>query len=445
MDKTDKIQYSKVLSDEYGNQHYLTDELARGGQGVVFRTRDADLAVKQPLDASGLPDKAANLRDRFQNIRLLPMPPRLPVSLPLSILRDEPGYVMRLLNGMKPFDAFDLDGRMKKELEDRKSALPQWITRISDRKLALQIFHYSRTGSTLRRLLALSKCASILARLHSAGLVYGDISTKNAFIGEGSSRDVWLIDADNMRFELLTGGTSVCTPSYGAPEIVRGTDFSRPRSDCWAFAVMVFKTLALCHPFIGKKVLEPEDDEGGWDAEPVADEVPADLDEQAYAGFLPFVDDEDDDSNHSTSGLPRELVLTPRLRLLFQETFGEGRKHPYYRPAMGFWAMELAKAFDHSLECPECKMSYFADEHRRCPYCDAPRPRFIRVRTLRWEVLIPGDATKFTLPHRLFYPFSFEHNDDTVYEAVVEKTVSPARGTKAFPDNLTFEFVGGEK
>ena len=47
----------KVLVDEYGNFHQITDELARGGQGVVYRTKDADLAVKQPLDASGQPDK----------------------------------------------------------------------------------------------------------------------------------------------------------------------------------------------------------------------------------------------------------------------------------------------------------------------------------------------------------------------------------------------------
>ena len=448
MNKADELPSSKPLSDEYGNMHYLADELARGGQGVVFRTKDADLAVKQPLDTSGQPDKNANLRDRFQNIRLLPMPPRIPVSLPLANLRDEPGYVMRLLSGMKPFRIFDLDGRTKKELEDRKSVLPQWLAGIPDKEMALRLFHYSSTGSTRRRLFALSKCASILARLHSAGLVYGDISTNNAFIGEATSREVWLIDADNMRFELLSGGISVYTPGYGAPEVVRGTDSARPRSDCWAFAVMAFKTLALCHPFIGKKVLEPDDDEGGWDAEPVSDGAPADLDEQAYAGYLPFVDDEDDDSNQGIGGLRRELVATPRLNLLFQEIFGAGRRQPHLRPTMFFWALELAKTFDLSLECHECKMSYFADGNKKCPYCGIPRPAFIRAKTPRWEVLIPHGVTEFALPHRMFYPFSFEHNDDTEFEAVLDfaaKTVFSFRGTKAFPENLTFDFVEAGK
>ena len=93
-------QALKPLVDEYNNVHQMADELARGGQGVVYRTKDADLAVKQPLDAAGQPDKNANLRERFQHVRLLPIPRRIPVSLPLAILRDEPGYVMRLLNGI---------------------------------------------------------------------------------------------------------------------------------------------------------------------------------------------------------------------------------------------------------------------------------------------------------------------------------------------------------
>lgn len=445
MDKSEKQNYSKPLSDEYGNQHYLADELARGGQGVVFRTKDADLAIKQPLDASGEPDQGANLRGRFQNIRLLPMPARIPVSLPLAILRDEPGYVMRLLSGMKPFGAFDLDGKTKKEMEDQKTVLPQWLKGIPDKEMALRLLHYANTGSTHRRLFALSKCASILARLHCAGMVYGDISTNNAFIGEGATRDVWLIDADNMRFEMPSGGASVYTPGYGAPEVVRGNDSSRPRSDCWAFAVMAFKMLALCHPFIGKKVLEAGEDESGWDAEPVETGAPVDLDEQAYAGYLPFVDDEDDDSNQGVAGLPRALVTTSGLRRLFQQTFGAGRDQPHRRPVMAFWALELAKAFDHALECPECKMSFYADDHKSCPYCGEERPAFIRVKTSSWEILIPSSATEAALPHRLFHPFSFEHNDDTEYEAALyftAKTAFPIRGTKAFPDKLAFEFVG---
>lgn len=445
-----ELQALKPLVDEYGNVHEIVAELARGGQGVVYRTKDVDLAVKQPLDASGRPDKTANLRERFQNIRLLPLPRRIPVSLPLAILRDEPGYVMRLLNDMKPFTVFDLDGKSKKKLEDERQALPQWLTKISDKNLALRLLHYASTGSTRRRLRALAKCAAILARLHSAGLVYGDLSPNNAFIGEDDPLNVWLIDADNMRLELPSGGVSVYTPGYGAPEVVQGRDQSRPRTDCWAFAVMTFKLLALCHPFIGSKVLQAEDENGGWDAESQlsGDGTPANMEDQAYAGYLPFVDDEDDDTNQGVGGLPRALVATKGLRRLFQETFGAGRELPHRRPAMAFWTLELSKAADQSLACPECGMSHFIDEHAQCPYCGTAHPAFIRAKTPLWEVLIPSGTTLFALPQRLFQPFSFTHFDDTAYEArlnFADKTAVPMRGTQHFPDNLRFEFVEGGK
>ena len=70
MNKWDEKQNITQLIDEYGNQHFLADELARGGQGVVFRSKDADLAIKQPLDKLGQPDKNTDLRNRFQTIRL---------------------------------------------------------------------------------------------------------------------------------------------------------------------------------------------------------------------------------------------------------------------------------------------------------------------------------------------------------------------------------------
>ena len=353
---------------------------------------------------------------------------------------------------MKSFSVFDLNGKAKEELRAavaaNKQVLPKWLAAIPDMDLALLLFHYSNTGSTRRRLLALSKCASILARLHSAGLVYGDISPNNVFVGDGDSKEVWLIDADNLRFERSEGGNSVYTPHYGAPEIVQGHDQSRPRTDCWAFAVMAFRALVLCHPFIGKKVLEPDNDEDGWDSEAAPDGAPADLDEQAYAGYLSFIDDDEDDTNSAVSGLPRELVATLEIRRLFQETFGVGRKQPHRRPVMAFWALEMVKASDQSLTCPDCAMSYFADNCEKCPYCEAPRPGFARAKTPRWEVLIPANATEFALPHRLFNPFSVEHNDATEYEAVLnfaKKTVQPVRGTGPFPPNLSFEFVEAEK
>lgn len=433
------------VADEYGNQHQLSNELARGGQGVVYRTIDADLAVKQPLAANGEVARTSDSQAQFQKIRCLPLPPRIPISLPLATLRDEPGYVMKLLSDMEPFAAFELSGEARNKLGDE--AIPQWLAGAQDKNNALTLMHYARSGSTKRRLLALGKVAAILARLHAAGLVYGDISPNNCFMGDGGSREVWLIDADNLRFEFACGGNSIYTPRYGAPEIVQGTDQSRPRTDCWAFAVMAFETLSLVHPFIGQKVLDPDDDEDGWDTEPVPDTAPAGLDEQAYAGYLAYVDDQDDDSNRALSGLPRALALTPQLTRLFQETFGAGRTKPWRRPSMTFWALELTRAHDQSVECPDCAMSYLED-HETCPYCKMPRPAVAIAATDRWHMIIQPPGTEVSLPHRLFRPFSMELNGRTEYEAVIDfqhESADRARGTESLPPGLSFEFLREER
>jgi hypothetical protein len=434
------------LIDQYGNQHDLSTELARGGQGVVYRTSDVDLAIKQPLGLHGETDRTADLQQLFQNVRCLPLPPRIPISLPLAVLRDEPGYVMSLLSDMVPFSSFELSGDGRDALAAQPR--PTWLSGVKDENAALPLMHYAKSGATRRRLSALAKVAAALARLHAVGLVYGDISLKNCFVGEGENPDAWLIDADNLRFELLQGGSAVVTTGYGAPEVVRGTDRVRPRTDAWAFAVMAFATLTLVHPFIGKKVLNADDDDGGWDAEPLPEGAPADLDERAHAGYMPFVDDESDDSNRAVGGMPRHLVLTPALLRLFQETFGAGRVKPWRRPAMAFWALELARAHDLFVACPSCFMSYINDRIA-CPYCDTPRPPIAIASTRRWKMAIQKGAGEVKLPHRLFHPFSLELNGKTAFEAALDfdkRTANHVRGTEKLPAELSFQFIaGGER
>lgn len=435
----------EIRVDEFGNVFHLRKELSRGGQGVVFRTKDPDLAIKQPLNPeTGEVDLGSNMKRVFRGVRSLPIPKDARVALPLSILRDQPGYVMRLLNGMRPFDsAFYLKGdvkeKMKTEVED--SGLPEWL-KGAGLDQALPLLNYSRTGSTKKRLLALAGCAAVLSRLHNNGLVYCDISPNNVFI-DLLTDEVWLIDADNLRFEQRRGGATVFTPRFGSPEVVQGQDASREVSDAWSFAVMAFEMLALNHPFIGARVLDPEGADGGWDCEEaeVTDDF-EDLDEKAYAGYFPYIDDEDDDSNAADSaGIPRPLVLTPMLRWMFQQTLGFGRTEPHKRTPLSLWAMAMAQAHDHSLVCPKCRMSYF-DSEESCPYCEEPKPDYVTLESGVWDLVV--QEKEFTVPHRLINPFNLQQfNDETEFRLTIDfanKSVSPARGFADPVDMLKVNF-----
>lgn len=398
--------------DEYYNVHERGKELGSGGQGVVFRTRDPDVAVKVALDGEGRPVVLAGYVEQLRRVRALPVPEGLNLAAPMAVLQDTAGYAMRLLNNMVPFSDFWPDARPV-----AVSGLPGWL-RAAPAELAGQLLWYCDTGSLHRRLMALYRCATVLARLHGAGLVYGDVSPSNAFVARDlASREVWLIDADNLRYETAAAGRAIFTPRFGAPELVRGIDGGRPRTDGHAFAVMAFWMLTLMHPFIGAYVEAGAD--GDWADD---DGASGDPDERAYAGLVPWILDEDDDRNHKDNGLVQQ-VLTAELRTLFQATFGPGRTRPWMRPSMFTWAVGLARAVDSAITCPACRMGYhvdLADDGQRCPFCDGARPRLLVVDAYDWTgrpigsespawrlacVFGAGSAAT-ALPHRLFHPFS---------------------------------------
>ncbi len=476
-------QEIKKYVDDYQNVHLEGEMLGQGGQGVVFRTNDPDLAIKLVTDESGNPvtDEKSVKRysNRFKRVRLLPLPEKLNISLPAALLQDNAGYVMQLLSEMVPLNHLWLDGKSTRTILI-KDDIPAWlfeqeeietiknirrkITEIKSqsdncecrnnvyntqkceqcKKIAqiatnkekelidnfrdsrTEIIYYYKTGGLRRRLNVLYKCASLLARLHGNGMVYGDISPNNIFVSEGiDDSSVWLIDADNIRFEITARGSIVYTPKYGAPELVQEKDGGRPSSDCHAFAVVAFYLLSMIHPFVGKKVLGT--DEGDWADEENDDE---DIEGKAYAGLFPWVDDLSDDSNSSDNGLPRSLLLTEKLKALFECTFGPGRTFPLMRPTIYHWPEALAQAADITVKCPDCSMNYYYNfihpetEDHNCPYCKTQRPQLLILESYRWNGAntplnspcwhyireIPLNS-ELTIPRRLFDDFAMLDSD----------------------------------
>tara|TARA_B100000446_G_scaffold188337_1_gene223809 strand:+ start:9918 stop:11474 length:1557 start_codon:yes stop_codon:yes gene_type:complete len=433
--------------DEYQNVHIQDKVLGQGGQGVVFRTKDPDLAIKLVTDESGNPvtdeESVERYSKRFKRVRLLPLPESLNISVPAALLQNNAGYVMQLLSEMVPFSHFWIDGKSAEKIGP--GDIPAWLSAMPENE-AKKIVHYYRTGGLRRRLHALYKCASLLARLHGNGMVYGDISPNNIFISEGlDDSAVWLIDADNIRFEITAGGSVVYTPKYGAPELMQGTDGGRPQSDCHAFAVVSFYLLSMLHPFNGQYV---ENGGGGWDsseADKVLEKDPVIMERlrgikeaqewsweetYAYSGYIPYVDDPADDSNTSTHCLPRSLLLTEKLTTLFEGTFGPGRTTPLLRPTIYHWPEAFAQAADMTVTCPKCSMSYYydykdADTGKECcPYCDAQKPLMLILESYRWNgpdkplnspcwryVREISQGSELTVPRRVFDEFAMLDSD----------------------------------
>ena len=323
---------SEVL-DTSGTRYRLGALLGRGGQGAVFEVRGLPLVIK--LVTAGTPSARQRVQEQIARVKRLPLD-GLEVARPLrSLAPPHVGYVMELMTGMQP-----LERLIRVPKQDTEDFAP-W---------------YLKTGSLLRRLRLLARCGDLFARLHGRGLAYGDGSPNNIFVSEDPDCcEVWLIDCDN-----VAAGVSrrvVYTPGYAAPELLRGHG-SDALTDAWSFATIAFETLCVLHPFEGDLVHD-----GG-----------AELEEQAHRGQLPWVDAASG-ANSASRGLPRDMVLTPRLRELAERCFGDSRLERLERPGAAVWAEKLFSAADQTLVCPGCSSSYFLNRPV-CPWCDSRRPPF---------------------------------------------------------------------
>ena len=391
--------YPRDVVDERGNVHVLDKVLGEGGQGVVLATNNPDIAVK--LISGGVKPTSEQketllerlthgfgaalvtgdaehkkLRTRLETVQTLPIPD-LHLARPLAMLRGHVGYTMRLLRDMEPIRTLILSGE----------------------NLTAE---YLANGGLRRRLRLLAKTAETLGRLHSIPLVYADVSPNNVFVSSSvEANEVWLIDADNLHFQSAPG-PQVYTPGFGAPEIVAGRAPISTLSDTYAFAILAFYILAQIHPFLGNQV-----EEGGW-------EESIDLEEQAYAGELPWIEDEDDDSNCSDRGIPRELILTSRLRGLFQQTFGPGRREVASRPSMLEWAEALHQCADATITCGGCGSTFYVGQ-KKCPWCANSSPsEFLYGRFYAWDPKLDAESYDAVLAGRPVWHLCIDRNEATI-------------------------------
>ena len=322
---------SLIVHDERGGELRLDTSLGRGGQGEVWAVSGGQRAVKLLNDAS--PARQELLGQQLRRVRRLPLD-GLPIARPQLLLAlPHVGYVMTLAEDMTSL---------------RELMFPAGRRDVVD--------WFVEGGGLRRRLGLLARAADVLAELHGRGIAYGDPSPNNILVSKDVGHsEVFLIDTDNLTVTSRPG-LGVYTPFYGAPEVVRNETGVSTLSDAHAFAVLAFETLTLTHPVIGDVIAEG------------APELEAD----ALSGRVPWIDDPTSAQNRSSSGFPRECVLTRRLRELAGVGFGVGLNNPVERPGVSAWAQQLHHAEDLAISCASCRSTYYGTA-LECVWCGNPR------------------------------------------------------------------------
>lgn len=336
-----------TISTALGASYAVESLLGKGGQGTVVRLKSQQGLAAKILHMGSEREREA-LKNRIAFLRSLPLGD-LPVAMPVDSLAPPlVGYTMQLLRDMEPATS------LLRPPRNSGMRLPEW---------------YASRGGLMRRLRVMAKSCDILSEIHSRGLCYGDVSPRNLFVNEkGVEAQVWFIDADNLKFDNRLDGLKIYTPGYGAPEVISGRSGATTLSDAHSMAVIAFQCLTMLHPLMGDMVAEGEPE----------------LEEQALLGKLSWIEDERDRSNACSHGVPRQLVLSPKLRTTFGKYFKEGLNGPHCRPGVAALAQALHSAADFLLPCSSCHQ-FFYPTSSSCPWCDAPRDNFLIVRSSRWE------------------------------------------------------------
>lgn len=424
-----RIQYERdviimleVYFDVCGNQHQLIEEIARGGQGAVYRTANSDIAIKlemKPNTEEALTDVSEN--EKFIRMGLLPLPQGISVTLPVVVMRDCIGYAMNLLGDMKTFqDCFskkmeDFSGIQKileemqvESVMDLKNIpnhpwLDQFLGHYNDtldadlddetaseeEKKQVQVknqrflenfYSYIATGGKRRRLLAYYKAACLFSQLHSRGLVFSDFSPKNIFLSFDFQFDqVWLIDADNLNYQSITWNqVGFLTSGFVAPEVALGQEGCSMYSDIYSFAVALFLQLTGTHPFKGAQF------EGEEDLDDEQEALYGPMDEYGEVanklldvGMFPWILDKEDDRNVWPTEIESSLLLSPKILGEFQKVFSKkGKEKNLSRQRATEWAWILAEEMDTSACCPYCHMDFYLQggDEVACPWCDFAVP-----------------------------------------------------------------------
>lgn len=241
--------------------------------------------------------------------------------------------------------------------------------------------------------------ASLLDKIHSQGIVVGDLNDQNVFFANLMS---YFIDVDSWQFD--NWPCPVATESFLDPNLY-GVNLSlrpvfKPAQDWYSYAVTLFRSLLLIHPYGGTH------------------RAVDGLTSRATRKITVF----DKDVIYPAIGLPPELI-TDDLLQIFNRYFKDGWRGPF--------PQDVLKGFQSSLiSCPSCQSDY-PSGRRACPVCNQQNQAVTAVSipgsvTLKQLLDFKGNVLSAHLENDTLVLIVIENNQATLYFASL-------RGVEKYP------------
>ena len=328
------------------NVSYNVDRIiGEGAQGKTYILEDDNYIVKLFSSIGG---NETRLKSKINFLIQLELDNEYFAMPQRTIVKPTIGYISKFAKGMVPLESIL---RPSTECSD----VAKWLR---------------ETGGLVKRYSVLVRLAWAMRILHGKGLVYCDLSPRNVFVSADPQKcRVMIIDLDNLCYRSGIGH-NIFTPFYGAPEVVTKKAPNTTMSDCYSFAVIAYELLTMAHPLIGDIVHDgtPEDEEF------------------ALSGNIPWVDDEQNEINRRTRGIPTRLFCSPKIYHFFKRNFEIGLNDPFQRPSMGEWFDVFSEGFNDLIKCDNCGIHYPYNANKKCPLCDHVPNKIVRIQIKRWEI-----------------------------------------------------------
>lgn len=336
--------------DKNGRSYNVEKKLGEGSQGETFILQGGNYIAKLYKSFTN----PTELKSKINFLIHLNLDKEF-YSVPIQeLVSPKSGYISELATGMIPLSELRYGSHVRN--------FGEWFV---------------NTGGLLKRYGVLIKLANVLRTLHSKALIYCDLSPNNVFIScDSKKHNVFMIDMDNLKYKSSIVH-NIYTPFYGAPEVVKSLAPNTIMSDCYSFAVIAYELLACNHPLFGDMVNDGEPE----------------MEERALRGELPWVEDEKDDSNSRSTGIPSSYFISKPVMKLFRKTFEDGLNNPFERPSIGDWVDALNDALNDLLRCKDCNIHYPYSNSGHCPFCGKEPSTALPVKIQRWEEVDYYDKT----------------------------------------------------
>lgn len=219
-------------------------------------------------------------------------------------------------------------------------------------------WYFELTGGMSYRLKIGYQLAKSIIKLHNTGTLANSLVPElifvNTYNSESTDTSVEIAITENVssysrKLSFSTQG------EYVDPMVGRNMAIQTTYSDTYAFAVILFALLTMCHPYKGEQYNELANN-----AQYTA-MILGDLD---YIGDI-------EGENYSDLFEDNQVFLSAELKTLFLRTFKDGKFDHSLRPTLQEYADACLKSINHLTKCDSenCGKEYIDDQNHTCPFC----------------------------------------------------------------------------